>query len=71
MKLSCLMLCALPLMAVSCASYDVARNGECIPLERDETRRYDNPRVVSSDPDSVFNDVALQKGRVGLVAARF
>jgi hypothetical protein len=64
-------LCALPLIGVSCASYDVARNGECIPLERDEVRRYDNPRVVSSDPDSIFNDVALQKGRVGMVAARF
>jgi hypothetical protein len=71
MKLNCLLLCVLPLISVSCASYDVAKNGECIPLERDEVRRYDDPRVVSSDPDSFLNDVAMQKGRVGMVAARF
>lgn len=71
MKLSLLLLCTVPLIAVSCSSYDVARNGECIPLERDEYRRYDTPRVVSTDPSSPFNDVTLQKGRVGMVAARF
>ncbi len=71
MKLTCLLLCALPLIAASCTSYDVARNGQCIPMERDEVRRYDEPSLVSDDPASPLSGVALQKGRVGLVAARF
>ncbi len=71
MKLSLILLGALPLMAASCTSYDVARNGQCIPLERDEYRRYDDPSPLSTDPDSPFYDVALQKGRAGLIAARF
>jgi hypothetical protein len=71
MKSKYLLLCALPLVGASCASYDVARNGQCIPMERDEVRRYDEPSLVSDDPASPFSDVALQKGRVGLVAARF
>ena len=71
MKAKWIPLCALPLMLANCTSYDVARNGQCIPLERDEVRRYDEPSMVTDDPSSPLNDVALQKGRVGVVAARF
>jgi hypothetical protein len=71
MKLTLILLGVLPLIAASCSSYDVARNGQCIPLERDEYRRYDDPSPLSDDPSSPFYDVALQKGRAGLIAARF
>src|SRR4051812_6757565 len=49
MKLTLILLSALPLIAGSCTSYDVARNGQCIPLERDEYRRYDDPAPLSTD----------------------
>jgi hypothetical protein len=71
MKLNRLLLCAVPLIAASCSSYAVARNGPCLPMERDEIRRFDEPSLVSDDPSSPLHDIALQKGRVGLIAARY
>lgn len=62
-------LLALPcLLLASCASVD---NSTSIAMERDEKRIFDEPSPASDDPSSPWNDVMLQRGRVGVTAATF
>lgn len=55
----------------SCSSYNGVSNPHSLAMERDETRIFDEPSPASLDESSPLNDVMLQRGRVGMVAARF
>jgi hypothetical protein len=66
-----LLLLTVPFVFASCSTYDVPANAPSVAMERDEVRLYDAPRAASDDPSSPLSDMMLQRGRVGINAARF
>lgn len=66
-----LLLLALPLISVSCTTFDAAGYPSSVAMERDEKRLFDEPSPASEDPSSPLSDVMLQRGRVGITAATF
>lgn len=60
----------------SCASNSGMANvqnppGAPMAMDRMETREYAQPRPLSSDDTSPLNEVMVEPGRVGVVAAEF
>lgn len=64
-----ILILTLPLLLMSCAAYDVSKSN--VAMERDETRLFNEASPASDDPDSPLSDLMLQRGRVGINAARF
>ena len=61
---------------VSCASNSSVANvqnppGAPMAMDRTESREYAKPRPLSSDDTSPLNEVLVEPGRVGVLAAEF
>ncbi len=66
-----LLLLTAPFVFASCSTYDAPGTPTSVAMERDERRIFDEPSPASDDPSSPLSDVMLQRGRVGMTAARF
>jgi hypothetical protein len=66
-----LLLLTTPFVFASCSTYDAPANAPSLAMERDEVRIFDEPSPASDDPSSPLSDFMLQRGRVGMTAARF
>jgi hypothetical protein len=66
-----LLLLTTPFVFASCSTYDAPAISSSVAMERDERRIFDEPSPASDDPSSPLSDVMLQRGRVGMTAARF
>ncbi|HSI63571.1 MAG TPA: hypothetical protein VLE43_10645 [Candidatus Saccharimonadia bacterium] len=65
-----LLLLTAPFVFASCSTYDIPARSS-VAMERDERRIFDEPSPASDDPSSPLSDLMLQRGRVGMTAARF